>query len=202
METTLTRPAMAAAATPERADTRALHEDFDRVVRDFQRPIYRMLFGILRDSDAADTLTQECFLRAWKQRQSFRGEASLGTWLRRIALNLAIDQQRNRRVSFWKRLLATPAPASEEAPGDALDQVASVPDLGPSPERRLLAQEQAARIWAIAGALPMQQRTIFVLRFAEELALEEIAQLLGLQVGTVKAHLFRAVHAVRAEFAK
>ncbi len=202
METTLIRPAMAEPASQERAGIGALAEDFDRVVRDYQRPIYRVLFALLRDQDAANTLTQECFLRAWKQRSGFRGEASLGTWLRRIAVNLAIDHQRNRRASFWKRLFAAPPGADEEAGGDAVDRIAALPGDLASPERALLAREQAARVWQIAGALPLQQRTIFLLRFAEELSLEEIAQTMGIQVGTVKAHLFRAVHAVRAEWKK
>jgi len=198
LESALTQPALAPrAATAARAEGSALIADFDRVVREYQRPIYRVLYGILRDPDAADTLTQECFLRAWQQRAGFRGEAGLGTWLRRIAVNLAIDQQRSRRASFWKRLFAARPQANEE--GDAIEQVALLPDAAASPERRLLAREQAARVWRIAGELPTQQRTIFVLRFAEELSLEEIAQTLQVQVGTVKAHLFRAVHAVRAK---
>jgi len=199
LETALTQPALApSAAIGERASARALTADFDCVVREHQRRIYRVLFGILRDEDAADTLTQECFLRAWQQRAGFRGDASLATWLRRIAVNLAIDHQRSRRASFWKRLFAARPEAPSEDGSDAMEQVALLPDAAPSPERRVLAREQAARMWQIAGELPLQQRTIFVLRYAEELSLEEIAQTLHVQVGTVKAHLFRAVHAVRA----
>ena len=195
LETALTRPALAQAASGESAGVRVLAEDFDAVVREHQQRIYRVLNGVLRDEDAADSLTQECFLRAWQQRAGFRGEASVATWLRRIAVNLAIDHQRNRRAGFWRRLFAS-QPADAEV---AAEQMASVPDAAASPERRVLAREQAERVWQIAGRLPMQQRAIFVLRFAEELTLEEIAETLDLKLGTVKAHLFRAVHTVRAE---
>jgi RNA polymerase sigma-70 factor, ECF subfamily len=181
-----------------RAETNPLVADFDRVVREHQRRIYRVLFGILRDTDAADTLAQECFLRAWKQRVRFRGESSVGTWLTRIAVNLAIDHQRSRRQSFWKRLFA----AQERDEEAANERMAAVADGAASPERQLLAREQAGRVWEIVGALPVQQRTIFVLRFAEELPLEEIAEAMNLQVGTVKAHLFRAVHTVRTKWKK
>lgn len=182
----------------ERAESNPLIAHFDRVVREHQRGIFRVLAGILRDADAADTLTQECFLRAWKQRAGFRGESSVATWLTRIAVNLAIDHQRNRRQWFWKRLWAS-RERDEEAAGALL---AGVPDGAASPERQLLAREQAELVWQIAGELPVQQRTIFVLRFAEELALEEIAGTMDLQIGTVKTHLFRAVHTVRARLRK
>ena len=171
-------------------------------MREHQRRIFRVLYGILRDADAADTLAQECFLRAWQQRAGFRGDASVATWLTRIAVNLAIDHQRNRRASFWKRLFAAPPGGQPgDAAGEADARMANVPDGGASPERRLLGQEQAERVWQIAGGLPVQQRAVFVLRFAEELALEEIAQTMDLQLGTVKGHLFRAVQTVRSKLA-
>ncbi len=193
LETALTRPAMAEPAPDERADAHLLVRDFDRVVRAHQRRIYRILLGILRDGDAADTLTQECFLRAWQKRAGFRGEASVSTWLTRIAVNLAIDHQRNRRAAFWKRLFASQARTEEESAAE----LTAVPDGGASPERQLLAREQAGRVWALAAELPVQQRAVFVLRFAEELSLEEIAAAMNVQVGTVKAHLFRAVQVIR-----
>ena len=82
-------------------------ENFDQLVSLNQRRIYRLLISLLRDPDAADTLTQECFLKAYTSRSSFRGECSVETWLYRIAVNLARDHVRNRRVAFWKRLFAS-----------------------------------------------------------------------------------------------
>jgi RNA polymerase sigma-70 factor (ECF subfamily) len=193
LETALTRPAIPHARLAARAAENPLLADFEGVVRAHQQRIYRLLLGILRDPDAADTLTQECFLRAWQHRAGFRGESGVATWLTRIAMNLAIDQQRSRRQSFWRRLLA--AQGGDEQAADT--RMAAVPDTTASPERQFLGREQAQRVWQLAGELPMQQRTIFVLRFAEELALEEIAEVMDLQVGTVKAHLFRAVHTLR-----
>src|SRR5882672_10230408 len=80
-------------------------EAFDDLVRQHQRRVYRVLFLLLRDPDAADTLTQECFLRAYQKRDGFRGESSADTWLLRIAVNLARDHLRNRRAGFWRRLI-------------------------------------------------------------------------------------------------
>jgi RNA polymerase sigma-70 factor (ECF subfamily) len=166
-------------------------EEFDRLVREHQRRIYRVLFGVLRDHDVAASLAQNCFLRAWQSRASYRGEASVATWLTRIAINLALDHQRSRRQSFWKRMVGLDEPVGEAA-------ALQIQHTGASPERQAIAQQQAGRLWAAAAELPAQQRVVFVLRFAEEMSLEEIAAATDLQLGTVKSHLSRALAAVRA----
>ncbi len=80
-------------------------EEFDALVRRHQQRVYRFLLMLLRDPEEADNLTQECFLRAYQNLSSFRGESTMETWLLRIASNLAHDHARNRKASFWKRLL-------------------------------------------------------------------------------------------------
>ncbi len=179
-------------ATPTSRDAACLlAEDFDQVVRLHQRRIFRFLLSLLRDPDAADTLTQECFLRAYRKRKSFRGEASIATWLTRIAINLATDHCRNRRRAFWSRLFGRHHEDVSE--GAAL----VVADPQPSAERALIASEQAAAVRAVVDELPERQRAVFLLRFVEEMTLEEIAQATELEVGTVKSHLHRALSAVR-----
>src|SRR5689334_12965419 len=79
--------------------------NFEEIMRQHQRRVYRVIFLLVRDADTADTLTQECFLRAYKKRASFRGECRIETWILRIAVNLVRDHGKNRRVSFWKRLV-------------------------------------------------------------------------------------------------
>ncbi len=165
-------------------------EDFDEIVRQHQRRVYRVLFLLVRNADTADALTQECFLRAFERRTSFRGDSRIDTWLLKIAVNLARDHARNRRASFWKRLVGLSDTSVEDNPIE-------YPDQGPSPEKTLLARKQLEAVWSAAAELPDRQKTIFLLRFAEDLELAEIADVLGLQVGSVKTHLFRAVNAVR-----
>ena len=184
---TLARPGGLAASA---ASENAARDEFDAVVRAHQRRIYRVLLGIVRDPDVADTLTQECFLRAYRNWKGFRGEASVGTWLGRIAIHLAFDHARNRRAEFWRRLFG--GRQEEDAPA-----VLEVRDSRASPERQLAAREELDAVWAAAGTLPVRQRAAFHLRFGEEMTLEEIAEHMGLEVGTVKAHLSRAVAAVR-----
>jgi RNA polymerase sigma-70 factor, ECF subfamily len=163
-------------------------ESFDEIIRQHQRRVYRVLYLLLKDADAADTLTQECFLRAYRNLETFRGECRIDTWLLRIAVNLARDHGKSRRASFWKRLIGL-----EDAEGNESHFHGSQP----SPERVLLAREEVDAVWSAVASLSQQQQTIFLLRFAEEMSLTEIADILKLSVGTVKAHLFRATAKIR-----
>src|SRR5207302_11517623 len=79
-------------------------EEFDALVVNYQRRIYRVLWAVLRDHDGAETLTQECFLRADKKRHSYRAEAGVYTRLVRIALKLAGDYRRNACPGLRRRL--------------------------------------------------------------------------------------------------
>ena len=176
-------------ALVEEEEEAASSRNFDVIIRLHQRRVYRLLYVLLRDADAADTLTQECFLRAYKKLETFRGECRIETWLLRIAVNLARDYGKSRRTSFWRRLVGL-----EDAEESENRQVGGSQ---PSPERVLLAREELEAVWAAVDSLSQQQRAIFLLRFTEELSLAEIAAIMKLSVGTVKAHLFRATARIR-----
>jgi RNA polymerase sigma-70 factor (ECF subfamily) len=182
LDTTLPQPAIAATSRAQRIELEA----FDALVARHQRRIYRLLLAIVRDPDAADTLTQECFLRAYRGRGAFRGDAAPETWLLRIAVNLARDHIRSGRQGFWRRLVR-----GEDAAAEA------VADRCVSPERLLQVREELVAVQAVVDALPLRQRTVFILRFSEEMTLEEIAETMRLELGTVKSHLARALQAVR-----
>ena len=167
-------------------------EEFDALVQRHQRRVHRFLLMLVRDAEEADNLTQECFLRAYQNLGSFRGESSLETWLLRIAANLARDHGRNRKVGFWKRLLGLDG---EDEDGAAQH----VPSGQASPEQILLAREDVRAVCEAANQLSQQQRAVFLLRFVEEMELSEIAAALDLQVGSVKTHLFRALQNVRSK---
>ncbi len=163
--------------------------DFDAVVRLHWPGVFRFALASLRDRDAAQTITQDCFVNAWRGRGTFRGGSSVKTWIMRIAVNLVRDHARNRRLQFWKRTTAK-----------ALDMHAAserIADEQLSSEQRILRSEQIQAVWQISGTLPERQRTVFLLRFVEDMDLLEIAAATGLKEGTVKVHLFRAVQAVR-----
>lgn len=166
-------------------------DDLENVVALYQPRVFRFLLATLRDRDAAETLTQETFLRAWSARVSFREDCSLATWLIRIALNLARDHTRTGRFRFWKRVSASAV--------DVADVAAFVPTHEGSAETQLIAQQQVAGIWESVARLSSRQRSIFLLRFMEEMEIPEIATVTGLPLGTVKSHLYRALAVVRAQ---
>lgn len=169
------------------------HEEFDDLVREHQQRIFRVVMALVRDSDLASTITQDCFVRAYENRSSFRGDSSVSTWLIRIAINLVRDHARSRRQGFWRRLFSSPAAE------DAMQAAEAVADPRSTPDRQLLAKEEAGAVWQIVAQMAPQQREVFVLRFSEEMSMEEIAHALGIKVGTVKSHLSRAVTAVREQ---
>lgn len=160
--------------------------DFDEVVRLYWPGVYRFALASLRDPDAAETLTQDCFVRAYRARAGFRCEASVRTWLMQIAANLIRDIARSRRLMFWKQ---AQVPASEVA--------AWLPDRGLSAEQTAVLKQQVEGIWRAAARLPERQRTVFLLRYVEEMEITEIAEAAGMKEGTVKAHLFRALETIR-----
>jgi RNA polymerase sigma-70 factor (ECF subfamily) len=166
-------------------------EEFSAVVTKHRLQIFRFLLSSTRDVDLAETLTQDCFLKAHRNWASFRGESSAITWLMRIAINLLKDHWRSRRMQFWRQTQAHAVDLNEA--GEWL------PSGERSVEQKLLARERVSQVTKVVEKLSERQRTVFLLRYVEEMELSEIAQATGLNLGTVKAHLSRAVARVRAE---
>ena len=182
-------PAMAGEAT--RIDGEAAAREFAGIVEAHRPQIFRFLLASTRDVDLAETLTQECFLKAHRNWDNFRGESSAMTWLMRTAINLEKDYWRNRRLQFWRHTRTNSVDLDEASEW--------LPSGERSVEQHLIAKEKVAQVWRVVASLSGRQRTIFLLRYVEELELADIARSTGLSEGTVKAHLSRAVNKVRAE---
>jgi RNA polymerase sigma-70 factor (ECF subfamily) len=165
-------------------------DDLATIVALYEQRIFRFLLASIRDRDVAQTLTQETFLRAWTARANFREDCSIATWLMRIALNLLRDHTRTNRFRFWKRAANSAIDISEISE--------HLPHRDSSAEARLIAQDQLTLVWEIVAQLSDRQRSIFLLRFVEELELSEISIITGLPVSTVKSHLYRALATIRA----
>ena len=164
-------------------------QDFDRVVERYWPRVLRYVLAAVHDADTAETLTQDCFWKAYKGRNGFRGESSLHTWLMHIAVNLVRDHTRSRRYQFWKR-----------AAQNAVDHKTAhnwLPDRSISPEQRASINEQVQAVWKATKDLSERQRTVFVLRFVEDMIPAEIAEATGMTENAVNVHLFRAVRAIR-----
>lgn len=165
--------------------------DFGRWMVSEQRRIYWLCLRLLRDSHEADSATQDTFLRAHRALEQ-DGAAPIEDaprWLTRIAVNTCMDRLRSRRWKFWQLL----APEGEQA------GIAQLAVAGPGPEDALFAREIAGRLRQALDKLSLRQRSVFVLRHDEDLSLEEIAQILDLDHGTVKAHMHRALRKLRDE---
>lgn len=186
---------MTAAAIPSTAEEvlleRAVAGDqdaFAEIVATHQRQIYKVALAIVRDEMEADAVTQDTFIQAYRHLSRFEGRSGLETWLTRIAINRARDTLRRRKR--WRT----------RSFGDPEDGITPEPvDGQPDPERVAESGQLRTAITAVLDELSEQQRTIFQLRHLEGLALEEIAVMLGLRAGTVRAHLFRAIHKIRRQ---
>ena len=166
-------------------------ENFDAVVEAYRPRVFRFVLASLRDRDAAETVTQDCFWKAYRSRSRFRGDSSVNTWLMHIAVNLVRDFARNRRLQFWKRTMS--------ASVDARTVSDWLPDRDSTPETKAVIREQVEAIWKATGRLSQRQRTVFLLRFVEDMDLLEIAAATGLTEGSVKVHLFRALSSIRKQ---
>lgn len=173
------------------ARERALNEldDIEALVRAHRARLLRFVTFSLGDEDLAASIVQDCFVKAWNNRQNFRGDCSVQTWLHSIALNLVRDYQRTQKFRFWKQVRKTATDITEVA--------TILPSAASSPESQLLARERAREVAAILQTLSPNQRTAFVLRFQEEMDLREMARTMNLPINTVKTHLHRAVRTVR-----
>jgi RNA polymerase sigma-70 factor (ECF subfamily) len=162
---------------------------FETIVHAYRDRIFRFALASLRDVDAAQTIVQDCFFKAHRAWGGFRNDCSLDSWLMKIAVNLIRDHTRNRRLQFWRRA---------EAKAPDLEWAANLGDVSAhSPEQRAIVKQRLNAVWKAAEALTERQRTVFLLRFVEDMDLLDIAAATGMKEGTVKTHLFRAVHMIR-----
>lgn len=152
------------------------------------RRLYRIALSYLRDADEAMDAVQETFVKAYQAASRWNPTSEVAPWLSRIAVNHSIDCYRRRR-----RRRRTEAPLLDDA-GDH-DERWTAPV--PSPESEAAGREAGLRIEAALLALPRKQRAIFVLRHYDERSLPEIADALGLSLGTVKSSLHRALARLR-----
>jgi len=165
-------------------------ESFEYFVHKYQRKITRVAYRLLRDTGEADCAAQESFLRAYQNLDDFREGSTFETWLTRICINWCKDRLKRRRLVFYFHQ-APPDPEDESGPREI------AADSEPSPERRAMSRQIRERLRAAMESLSPRQKTIFVLKHFEELSIPEIAELTGLDSGTIKSHLFRAAHKIR-----
>lgn len=155
---------------------------FETLFRKYQTYVYNISLGMLCNSEDAADVTQEAFLRLHRNIQTFRGDSSFSTWLYRVAVNLCITELRRRSRSKFQFL------------DDVIheEDVTLHEDLAPSPDEAIEMEEDRQIVHKVLRTLPPDYRAIMVLRHFQQLAYEEIADVLGLSLSQVKTRLFRA----------
>jgi RNA polymerase sigma-70 factor (ECF subfamily) len=171
---------------------------FDEIVERYQHKIYGYVKRLVGNETDAEDITQEVFLKALNSLHRFREESSLQTWLFRIATNLCRDAHRRRqREKGWLSLWRQADEQSETEEGGIVDP----PDDRFNPEKLLLREELGAMLSKAMEQLPLAMREVLILHDVEQMPYEEIAQALGVPLGTVKSRLFHARARLRESLA-
>jgi RNA polymerase sigma-70 factor (ECF subfamily) len=154
---------------------------FEAIVRNYQRRVYGVALRMIRRHEVADDIAQETFVRAYTQLHRFELGRPLAPWLMRIAANLSIN--------YLTRAARREQPIAEEATSSGLPAAESE---GSDPQRSLLSSEFASALDEAVDKLPAEQKAVFVLRVHEEMRYDDIAESLGISLGTVMSRLHRA----------
>jgi RNA polymerase sigma-70 factor (ECF subfamily) len=161
---------------------RGEREAFDPLVERYQRDVYRLCYRYVNNHHDASDLAQDVFLKAYRAIGRFRGDSAFSTWLYRIAVNTCRNFRAARKA------------ASEELKDDVADAGRRVDD-------RMEDDELSQQVREAVSRLPEKQRATLILKIYNDLTHEEVAQVLGSTVGTVKANLFHALGNLRKAMA-
>jgi len=164
-----------------------VQENFDKVVKLHWHGTFQFIRQAVRDTHIAEDLTQDCFQKACKAWNQFRGECSVNTWLRRIAANVINDFARHKPSQMIRNA----------APIDVATADRWAMDRTRSPEAAVIFTDRVRKIWKIAESAPSKQQTVLFLRFSKDLKVAEIAEVMCISEAAVKVHLFRAVQGIR-----
>ena len=170
---------------------------YRELVRRYERPLFSLLYRMVRDRELAEDLAQETFVKALNAIESYRPEYKFSSWIFKIANNAAIDQLRRRELDTLSLEGSPHAETPEAIEATALQ----IGDRQESPLDEVEARELGGEIEAAIAKLRPEYRSCILLRHVEGRAYEEIAEILGLPLGTVKTYIHRARNELRRELA-
>ncbi|MBO1580475.1 RNA polymerase sigma factor [Bacillus sp. XF8] len=151
------------------------HDEIDYVIREYWQVVWNYSFIITKDTHLSDDITQEVFIKVFKKWDSFRNESSVRTWLLKITRNTALNYLKS---SYFKRISLVSFFRNDKE--------------YPSAEKQFLQKETMNEVWDIVLKLPQKHREVLILDAKYELSYDEIAETLGVSIGTVKSRLHRA----------
>jgi RNA polymerase sigma-70 factor (ECF subfamily) len=170
---------------------------YRELVRRYERPVFSLIYRMVRDRELAEDLAQETFVKALNAIESYRPEFKFSSWIFKIANNAAIDHLRRRELDT---LSLDGSPNAETA--DAVEATAlQVSDRTETPLEELEARELGGAIEVAIGRLRPEYRSCILLRHVEGRPYEEIAEMLSLPLGTVKTYIHRARNELRQALA-
>lgn len=167
-----------------------LEGGFEELVRRYQRPISAYVYRMVGDYETALDLTQEIFIKIYNSLARYRPEFKFSTWIYKIAHNAAIDHLR-RSSGRERSMVAGTESDSYDLP---------IESEGLTPEQQTEREERRVEIELVVRSLPTAYRELIVLRHSQDLTYEEIVEVTGLPLGTVKNRLFRARDLMRQQF--
>lgn len=177
---------------------RAGHEAaYRELIRRYERPVFALVFRMVRDRELAEDLAQETFVKALNAIESYRPEFKFSSWIFKIANNAAIDHLRRRELDTLS-LDGSPHAETPEAMQATALQIGARQE---TPLETVEAKELGSAIEAAIGSLRPEYRSCILLRHVEGRAYEEIAEILNLPLGTVKTYIHRARHELRHSLA-
>lgn len=167
---------------------------FEELVSHFEKPVYSLCYRLLGDAEEARDAAQETFLKVYRGLGGFRGEAGLKTWIYRIAINQAMNQRR-----WWRRRHRDETFSLDLTRGESDRTIGSLlPDnRASSPEEMAISSEREGQIMRALGEIKQEYRVALILREIEELSYEEIAESIGISIGTVKSRIARGREELR-----
>jgi RNA polymerase sigma-70 factor (ECF subfamily) len=164
-------------------------ESFNQLIKRWERPIYALAYRTIGREDDARDLVQETFLRAFRGLSGFKGQAKFSSWLYRITLNLCRDWMRRQRRA---PVIATPD-------GVDLVELAGESETVETADAAVARKELSRAVARAMTALPEEQRAAIVLKEYHDLTFQEIADLLGCPLSTVKTRLYQGLTVLRKE---
>jgi len=170
---------------------------YRELIRRYERPVFALLFRMVRDRELAEDLSQETFVKALNAIDSYRPEFKFSSWIFKIANNAAIDHLRRRELDTLS-LDGSPHAGTPEAMQATALQIGMRQE---SPLEAVEARELGGAIEAAIGRLRPEYRSCILLRHVEGRAYEEIAEILSLPLGTVKTYIHRARNELRLALA-
>jgi RNA polymerase sigma factor (sigma-70 family) len=159
-------------------------EAYQELLNRYQKTVFHIVVKIIRNSDDAQDLVQETFMRAFNTLESYRSEFRFSTWLCKIAANCSIDYLRKKKIKAY----------SMDKPFETKNGTVEVEieDKGANPEETLLRKQQMISIEEAIESLPPKYKQVIIYRHHDDKSYEEISRIMSIPIGTVKARIFRA----------